>query len=103
MSKAKLPEECRSIEEVREEIDALDKQIISLLGKRFSFVKEIVNYKFNKDDIVARKRYGEVIESRREMALTNNLSPDVIEKMYRMLIEYFIEEQHKILAGRQQS
>jgi isochorismate pyruvate lyase len=100
MKEARLPEECQSIEEVRAEIDALDKQIISLLGRRFSFVKEIVKYKSNKNEIVAQERYDEVIRSRRELAQMNNLSPDVIEQIYRMLIAHFIEEEHKILAGK---
>ena len=100
MNKDKLPSDCQSIDEVRSEIDALDRQIISLLGRRFSFVKEIVRFKANKDEIVALERYNEVINSRRELARQHNLSPEVIEKMYRMLIAHFIEEEHKILETR---
>ena len=100
MKNDKLPSACQSIDEVRSEIDALDRQIISLLGKRFSFVKEIVRFKSNKDEIVARQRYDEVISSRRELAKQYNLSPDVIENMYRMLIAHFIEEEHKILDAK---
>jgi isochorismate pyruvate lyase len=100
MSKEKVPTACQSIEEVRSEIDALDRQIISLLGRRFTFVKEIVRFKSNSDEIVARERYDEVIRSRRELAKQHHLSPDVIEKIYRMLIAHNIEEEHKILNGK---
>lgn len=100
MSIEKTPSTCQSIEEVRSEIDALDRQIISLLGKRFTFVKEIVRFKSNRNEILARERYNEVIRSRREMAAQNNLSPDVIEQLYRLLIAHNIEEEHKILAAK---
>ena len=100
MDKEKSPSTCQSIEEVRAEIDSLDRQIISLLGRRYSFVKEIVRFKSNKDEIVAKERYDEVIRSRREMAKQYDLSPDVIEKLYRGLIAYNIEEEHRILQSR---
>ena len=97
-----LPSDCESIEDVRSEIDALDRQIISLLGRRFTFVREIVRFKSNKDEIVAKKRYDEVIHTRRELAKQHHLSPDVIEQMYRMLIAHNIEEEHKILDAKKQ-
>lgn len=102
MRQVKLPEECRSIEDVRDEIDALDQQIISLLGKRFLYVQEIVRFKSSSEEIKASGRFDEVIKNRRELALRNNLSPDIIEKMYRLLIAYFIEEEHKILNRHKQ-
>lgn len=97
MTQEKLPSACQTIDEVRSEIDALDRQIISLLGRRFSFVKEIVRFKSNRNEIVARERYDEVIRTRRELAEQHNLSPDVIEQMYRVMIAHNIEEEHKLL------
>lgn len=97
MKKARLPQDCQSIEEVRAEIDALDRQILSLLGIRFQYVKEIVRFKSNNEEIVAQDRYDAVIKSRRELAMEHNLSPDIIEKMYKLLIGHFIEEEHKLL------
>jgi isochorismate pyruvate lyase len=93
----KLPCECRNIEEVRREIDSIDQEIISLVGKRLEFVCEIVKYKNNKDEVFARERYDAVISKRRESALEKKLDPDVIEKIYRTLMDYFIREQLKLL------
>ena len=101
MSKnSKLPGQCQSIDEIREEIDHLDEEIIALLGKRFLYVKEIVRFKSTREEIVATDRYNAVISNRRELALRNNLSPDIIEKMYRLLIAHFIEEENKILESK---
>ena len=41
----KIPHKCKNIEEVRQEIDEIDHAIIDLIGKRFSFIQEIVKYK----------------------------------------------------------
>jgi isochorismate pyruvate lyase len=93
----KNPKDCNTIYEVREEIDSIDKQIIDLLGIRFSFIKKVVRFKKNEEDIVAQKRYDQVLATRREWAIEQGLDPDVIENIYKTLIHYFIAEQKKIL------
>jgi len=95
----KKPENCSSIDDVRNEIDRIDEQIINLLGERFLYVKKIVKYKSNAVDVKAQKRYDEVFKVRKEWAKNNNLSPDVIEEMYKILIHYFIDEQMKLLKN----
>ena len=99
----KLPEECENINDIRSEIDNIDKKIIDLLAKRFSYVKEVVKFKFNKDEVIAQKRYDEVIAVRREWAKINNLDSDLIENIYRSLLNYFIEEEIKLLEQRQKN
>jgi isochorismate pyruvate lyase len=87
----KQPEECKNIREIREAIDNIDKEIIKLIGKRHVYIKEIVKFKSNdRESIVAKDRYNEVIENRRRLAVENGLSPDLIENIYKNLIDHFI-------------
>jgi isochorismate pyruvate lyase len=95
----RVPHECRNIEEVRREIDGIDAEIIDLLGKRHDYIQAIVKYKNNADEVYAQARYNAVIEDRRKMAVMNKLNPDVIEKIYRLLMDYFIEEQLDLLRN----
>jgi len=96
----KLPNECLSIEEVRQEIDEIDHAIISLIGKRFSYIQEIVKFKRNTDDVYAKSRYKTVISERREIAASHHLNPDVIENIYRIMMDYFIQEQLELLKKK---
>ncbi|MFC2136906.1 chorismate mutase [Bacteroidota bacterium] len=94
----KPPYECVNIEEIRDSIDMIDEEILKLLGERYKYVKEIIKYKEpTKDSIIAKKRYDEVIAKRRELAEKFNLSPDIIEKVYKILINYFIQEEISII------
>ena len=94
----KQPEECTNIEEVRHGIDTIDRQIVSLLGKRALFVNEVVKYKKpDRESIIAAKRKEDVIKMRREWAVEHGLDPDVIESIYRKLIDYFISTELKML------
>ena len=98
----KDPQDCISIDEIRENIDAIDKEIIAAFGLRFKFVKEVVKYKKpTKESIKAQERYDAVLKQRRIWAEENGLSPDVIEKLYRDLIHHFIEEETKIIEQKQ--
>jgi isochorismate pyruvate lyase len=97
----KLPHECHSIEEVRQEIDEIDHAIIGLIGKRFSFIQEIVKYKNSIDEVYAKNRYNIVISERREIAASHYLNPDVIESIYRIMMDYFIKEQLELFKKKQ--
>lgn len=96
----KKPQDCSSINEIRESIDTIDKQLIELIGERYEYVKAIVKFKKNKTDVEARPRYDEVLKIRRQWAIEQNLSPDVIESVYKIMIQYFIEEQMRILQQK---
>ncbi len=92
------PEKCETLSEVRDAIDALDKQIIELLGKRFDYVKMVPKFKINTEEsIVAKPRYDLVLKSRMELAEKNGLDPDIIGKVYKDLLDYFINEQKRII------
>lgn len=97
----KPPSSCTTIEEIREAIDNIDRDIISLLKQRFEYVKEVVRFKEpNKESIVAKERFDSVIASRRHLAKENGLNPDVIERMYRELLTHFIDEELKIIQQK---
>jgi isochorismate pyruvate lyase len=91
------PDACTSIEEVRQAIDMLDQEIIARLGQRFGYVKAITRFKNNTADVQAPARYQHVLATRRKWAEQAGLSPAVIERMYRDLIAYFIDEEMKLV------
>lgn len=94
----KAPQECTCIEDVRNEIDNIDREIIGLLANRLDYVREVVKYKdANHKAIEANGRRLAVLASRREWAEQQGLSPDVVECIYNKLIEYFIDEEKKLI------
>jgi isochorismate pyruvate lyase len=97
----KLPDKCKSIEEIRGVIDNIDREIIDLLGRRYAYVKEIIRFKEpTEESIVARERFDAVLSSRRELAEEAGLDPDIIEKIYRDLLTHFINEELKMIRNK---
>ena len=95
----KPPGECSSMEEIREAIDEIDHEIVAAIGRRFEYVKAIMRFKSTADDVRAPQRYQAVLQQRREWATEEGLDPDVIEKLYRNLIDYFIAHEMTILKA----
>lgn len=94
----KQPDKCETIEEIRTAIDKIDSEIIQLLGHRYGFVKEIIRFKEpTEESIVAKERFNAVLSSRRKMAEEVGLNPDIIEKIYRDLLNHFIAEELKLI------
>jgi tRNA-Thr(GGU) m(6)t(6)A37 methyltransferase TsaA len=93
--------ETNSLQETREAIDLIDTEVIRLLGNRAGYVRQIVNFKKNAEEVRAPTRYAEVMRRRREMAEAAGLNPDVVEEMYKLLVNSFIEEEMEILQQRE--
>jgi isochorismate pyruvate lyase len=52
----KRPEDCESIWDVRQAIDALDQEIIRLLGRRSSYVEAAARFKTGEQSVRAPER-----------------------------------------------
>jgi isochorismate pyruvate lyase len=87
------PEECASIEDVRLGIDALDREIIALIGRRARYVEAAARFKTGESSVRAPERCKAMLEARRRWAEEEGLSPEVIEAVYETLVTYFIDRE----------
>lgn len=95
----KQPEECGSIAEIRAEIDRIDRGVIAALGERFGYVKAAAKFKTNQAEVAAPERLAAMMEQRRSWAAEAGLDPDVVERLYRDLVSYFVAQEQKHFAG----
>lgn len=93
MNPSKLPENCSSLADVRQEIDRIDRGIIAALGERKRFVMAALRFKTSPAAVAAPERVAAMLEARRQWAEQEGIDPDVVEKLYRALVEYFIAEE----------
>ena len=89
----KRPSECGTLDEIRREIDALDRQAIVVLGQRLEYVQAASAFKLNAQSIPAQDRVAAMLPERYRWARQAGLDPDFIQGIFRELIAYFIHEQ----------
>ena len=88
----KRPEDCESIQDVRQSIDALDREVIGLIGRRAQYVEASARFKSDEHSVLAPERQRTMLADRRWTQKTG-LDPDVIEEIYRTLVSYFVDRE----------
>lgn len=82
---------CNSLEEVRAEIDALDRQIVALLARRGGYVKQAARFKSSAEGVRAPRRVEQVIIKVTDLADELGASPVIVERVYRAMLAGFID------------
>lgn len=91
----KSPKNCTGIEDIRRAIDALDREIVGLIGRRARYVEAAARFKTGESSVRASERQQAMLRERKIWAEEENLDPDMIEKMYRDLVSYFVNHEMK--------
>ena len=91
------PDRCRNMHDLRTEIDILDYQIIKLLVHRAKYIDRAVTLK-QIEGLPARTndRVAAVLSKVRSNAMQEGIDPELVERIWRELIEWSIvrEEEH---------
>ncbi len=94
---------CKDLNKIRENIDRIDHQIVNLIAERSFYVKQAAKFKKDTNDVKAPSRVEAVIEKVRKIAEENSLAPDIIETVYRSMINSFINmelQEHNQLESK---
>lgn len=93
------PAECRTMEELRAEIDRLDSALVDLLTERSAFIDRAAELKLGLG-LPGRigSRIEEVVAHVRARAETRGLDPVLAETLWRALIEWAIAREEKVLG-----
>ncbi len=87
-----------NLEDYRNKIDFLDKEIIKLLSERFEVVKLVWEFKkVNNMQALQSWRWQAVLDSRKEFAKNLWLSEEFIEKIWNEIHDYAISLEEKII------
>lgn len=88
-------EKCESLEQVREKIDLLDRDLIELIATRQFYVDQALRFKQSVQDIQSPARVDQVIDKVRQLAEAQSVDPDLVEKLYRDMVQHFIQRELK--------
>ena len=88
-------EKCESLEQVREQIDQLDQQLIDIIATRQFYVDQAVRFKRTTEDAQSPERVQQVIDKVRQKAFEVGTDPDLVETIYRAMIQHFIQRELK--------
>lgn len=94
-----LPENERSLAPFRAEIDAIDAEMVELLVRRFEVVKHVIAVK-RVEGLAALlpERVEDVVDKVMARAETKGLPPELVEKLWRILIQWVVDYENERLG-----
>ena len=95
MTAHRQPEDCETLAQVREQIDRLDRDIVALLAERGRYVLAAAPFKRSADEVRAPQRVEQVVAKVRQLAAEHGAMPEVVERIYRELINAYTDAEHQ--------
>ena len=98
MTELTKPGDCNSMDELRHQIDKLDVKIIELFANRSEFIDRATELK-KSNGMPARipERIESVVSNARNAAEELDLDADLVEKIWRILIDWSIQREAEII------
>ena len=95
------PKDCETLAEVRTEIDRLDQSLINTISLRQKYVHAAARFKRSENDVHAPERQRQMMAARRLWAETEGVDPDLIESLFRTMVDHFVAAELTILSERE--
>ena len=83
----KPPENCETMEDVREGVDQLDRELVALLARRFGYMDAAARIKPEREDVRDEPRKAKVISAAMDHAKELGMPETVIAQMWEVLVE----------------
>jgi isochorismate pyruvate lyase len=95
----KAAKDCTTMAEIRAEIDRVDEELVRLFAERAGYIDRAVVVKSGlKLPARITPRVEEVVANVRRHAQANGLPPDLVEKLWRRLIDWSIAREESMLG-----
>jgi isochorismate pyruvate lyase len=103
VTEPKPPAQCQTKDDVRVEIDRVDKALLALFAERHRYVTRMAQIKTDPREARDPVRIEAMIERLRERSLALDLDEDQAELIWRTLIDWNINYEKGIIAARRRA
>lgn len=94
------PEECQTREDIRREIDRLDRELVDRLAARFGYVRRMAEIKQDPGDARVGWRVTDVLDKVSALAAEKGLDATLARELWTRLVDWNIEWERRAIAAR---
>ena len=76
---------------IRKRLDTLDNSLIKLIRKRTELVKNVLNLKEYKNEIVDKKRINKILNNIKKKSIRNKIDPKITKRIWKNMIYAYID------------
>ena len=89
------PKNKKKLEKIRSKLDKLDNNLLSLIKYRTSLVKEVLNLKEFKKEIVDKKRIRFILQKIKKKSKKLNIDPRITNRIWKNMIWSYIDYERR--------
>lgn len=95
-----LPQDCRSMPELRSQIDRLDRALVALIAERLGYIARAAELKTARSAVHDQSRIDDVIAKVRTAAWAHRVDPDFVETIWRTLVDRSIAHEFRLFDAK---
>jgi isochorismate pyruvate lyase len=92
----KTPSACRNLEDVRAAVNAIDRDLVKLLGKRAKYAMAALRFKTDLSQVAVPAHRKRLFAQRREWAAAQDVNPRMVREIFQAIVD---ESRRLHLAG----
>ncbi len=85
------PVKKKKLEKLRKQLDKLDDSLIKIIKIRTKLVKQVLNLKDYKNQIVDQKRIKKILNKIKLKSVRNNIDPRITRRIWKNMIWSYID------------
>ena len=85
------PDKRKKLNILRKKLDLLDNKLIKLIKIRTNIVKEVLNLKTYKHEIVDKKRISLILKNIKKKSIKNKIDPKITNRIWKNMIMSYID------------
>ena len=89
------PQNKKKLNSLRKQLDKLDNDLLKIIKKRTSIVKQVLSTKEYKYEIVDKKRINKILSNIKKKSLKNNIDPKITNRIWKNMIWSYIDFEKK--------
>ena len=84
------PQNKKKLKSLRKQLDKLDNVLLEIVKKRTNIIKQVLNLKEYKKQIVDKKRINKILSNIKKKSLKNNIDPKITSRIWKNIIWSYI-------------
>ena len=89
------PENRKKLNALRKRLDILDNKLLSLISIRSNIVKDVLELKNHKSEIVDKKRIAIILNNIKKKSLKKKIDPKITNRIWKNMIFAYIDYERR--------
>ena len=89
------PKNRKKLNALRKRLDILDNKLLSLISIRSNIVKDVLQLKNHKSEIVDKKRISKILNNIKKKSLKKKIDPKITNRIWKNMIFAYIDYERR--------